>query len=342
MKALVYEGPRNMHVREIPEPCPKADQVKIRIRYCSICGSDVHGYTGASGRRIPPMIMGHEASGIVAAVGRNVKSVRPGDRAAIQPIDYCGHCELCRAGKTEVCRNRRGLGVMDVNGAFAEYVCVSEKQAVPIPETLDFMQASLIEPTSVAYHAVRQLLPVEGKTVFVAGAGVIGILVVKWLKYFRCKTVIISGLSEEKLEIAKRQGADIAFDPRKTGVRQILEENGLKNGVDIAVECVGATPTVGQTVESVAINGTIMWIGNAARMVQVDMQKIVTSEVKIMGTYGFSDGDFADVARILAEGTFEVRSLISKTVPLEEAVDEFEELANGRDVDLKILVRLSD
>ena len=342
MRALIYEGPRNMHIREIPEPSPQRDQVKIRIQYCSICGSDVHGYTGASGRRIPPMIMGHEASGIVTEIGKDVNSVQPGQRVAIQPIDFCGYCELCRAGKVEVCRNRRGLGVMDVNGAFAEYVCVSEKQAVPIPESLDLMQASLIEPSAVTYHAVKQLLPVYDKTVFVAGAGVIGILVVKWLKYFKCKNVLISGLSEEKLEIARQQGADIAFDPRKTNVRQVLEENGLQDGVDIAIECVGATPTVGQAVESATINGTVMWIGNAARMVEIDMQKIVTSEVKILGTYGFSDKDFCEVVKILAEGDFEVWSMISKTVSLDQATEEFEKLANGKDTDLKILIKLTE
>lgn len=331
-----------MRIRRVPEPVPGADQVKIRIEYCSICGSDVHGYTGASGRRIPPMIMGHEASGVVTEVGENVKDIRTGDRTAIQPIDFCGRCKQCRAGKIEVCRNRRGLGVMDVNGAFAEYICVSAKQAVLIPDSLDFMQAALIEPSSVAYHAVKQLLPVDDKTVFVAGAGVIGILVVKWLRYFGCKTVIVSGLSKGKLDVAKQQGADIVFDPRVKSIRQILDENGVCDGVDIAIECVGATATVAQTVESVAINGTIMWIGNAARTVQVDMQKIVTSEVKIIGTYGFTDKDFEEVMQILAAGKIELRSMISKTVSLGEAVREFEALAGGRDEDLKILVRPSD
>ncbi|MCR5074135.1 MAG: alcohol dehydrogenase catalytic domain-containing protein, partial [Clostridiales bacterium] len=153
MKVLMYHGPRNMRIEDVSEVMPANNEVKIKVLYSSICGSDVHGYTGASGRRIPPMYMGHEMSGEVYAIGEEVKGISVGQRVTVQPITFCGKCPMCLAGKVNICENRRGLGVMNVNGTFAEYICVDQSQVFPFSEKLDPVVASLIEPTAVTYHA---------------------------------------------------------------------------------------------------------------------------------------------------------------------------------------------
>lgn len=342
MKALMYLGPRNMPIVDVEEPVPKENEVKIKVLYCGICGSDIHGYTGQTGRKIPPMIMGHEFSGRIVSFGRNVNKFRVGQRVSVQPINFCGRCPMCLHGDVQICRNRRGLGVMDVNGAFTDYICVDEKMVYPLPDTVGDMQGALIEPLSVTYHAVKKLLPLEGKTVLVAGTGVIGILTIQWLQAFHAARIIAVGRNDAKLEMAEKMGADIAVNTLQRPLADALHEAGLADGVDIAIECVGATATVQQTISSVRPKGTVLWLGNSAKIVETDMQKIVTSEIVVMGSYGFTSDEFGEVIQLVAEGRIHADALITRVVPFQEAPKTFDELADGASGDFKVLVKVTD
>lgn len=154
MKALVYEGPHNMPICDYPMCYPEAGQVKIKVKYCGICGSDLHGYTGASGRKIPPMVMGHEFSGVVTELGEGVTKFKVGDRVSVLPVEYCCECEFCKRGAVNICANRRNLGVLDVDGAFTEYICMNEKFVYALPDSVSDKEGALLEPLSVAHHAV--------------------------------------------------------------------------------------------------------------------------------------------------------------------------------------------
>ncbi|MBC7335058.1 MAG: alcohol dehydrogenase catalytic domain-containing protein, partial [Clostridia bacterium] len=158
MKALVLTAYKQLEIQDVPTPEPGAGEILVRVRACGICGSDVHGFDGSTGRRRPPIIMGHEASGVVAKIGDGVSRFRPGDRVTFDSTIYCGRCEFCRQGRINLCENRRVLGVSCAeyrqDGAFAEYVVVPEHIAYRLPDSVSFEQAALIEPLSVALHAV--------------------------------------------------------------------------------------------------------------------------------------------------------------------------------------------
>lgn len=338
MKALMYMGPRNMPIVEVDEPFPSDNEVKIAVKYVGICGSDLHGYTGESQRRIPPMIMGHEFSGSVVAAGKNVKRFKTGDRVTVQPVTYCGECEYCKQGLVNICANRRGLGVMDVNGCFAEYICMEERYVYPLADTISYEAGAMIEPLSVAYHAIAQVMPIKDKTMLIVGSGTIGLLILKLAKYFGARTVAVTDLNQDRLDVAKELGADMIINQKTQDLDKTLSAAGIRDTIDIAVECVGITPTAELTVEYVRIKGLVLWVGNAAKTVSINMPQIVTRELVIKGTYAFTENDFSAALGILAEGVFDISGLITSIVPMTETVTSFETLLKSDGKDIKILV----
>src|SRR6184192_323318 len=181
MKALLLSSYKNLELADLPAPTPAPDEVLIRVAACGICGSDVHGYDGSSGHRIPPIVMGHEAAGVIAAVGAAVKTFAPGDRVTFDSTVYCGECPNCRRGNVNLCDRRQVLGVScgdyRRNGAFAEFVVVPARIVHRLPDNLSFHEAALLEAVAVAIHAVS-LAPIQsGSTALVVGAGTIGLLV---------------------------------------------------------------------------------------------------------------------------------------------------------------------
>ena len=186
MRALMLTDYKKFEMTDIPEPSAGQDDVVIRIRACGICGSDVHGFDGSSGRRIPPLVMGHEAAGVVERVGKGVQQFHEGDRVTFDSMISCGHCEFCRRGKINLCEARRVLGVScgdyRQHGAFAELVSVPQHIVYPVPDDLSLEQGALVEPVSIAVHAVN-LTPLElGQSAVVVGCGTIGLLCVQALR----------------------------------------------------------------------------------------------------------------------------------------------------------------
>lgn len=340
MKALMYLGPKNMVITDIKEPFPGDYDVKIGVKYVGICGSDVHGYLGTTGRRIPPMVMGHEFSGEVKEVGSKVTKFKPGDRVTVQPIIFCGECEYCKAGLINICSNRQLLGTMDLNGSFAEYVCVNENNVLKLPDGMDYQEAVMIEPFSVAYRAVQKALPLTGKTVLIAGAGTIGLLVLIIAKHFGAENVVVTDLCDDRLELAAELGANFTINPKAQDMNEVLKENGLHNSIDVCFEAVGLTPTAQQTINFVRNRGTVIWIGNSAKMIEINMQQIVTRELVVMGTYCYNQKDFNDALTLLGEGKINIRNLISKEVSLEDAKLMFDRLVEGDGTLIKVIVNM--
>ena len=342
MKAWMYEGPWQMRVVDVPEPSPAADEVKIRVKYCGICGSDIHGYTGASGRKIPPMIMGHEFSGTVAETGSDVRGFAPGQRVVVLPVESCHQCEMCRQGKPHLCRNRRGLGVLDVDGAFTQYICVKAEYVYPLPETVSDLDAALLEPLAVAYHAVSEARPVAGKNVLLVGADTIGELILQCLSLEKPAAVVVSDLSEAHRAAALQNGATAAIDPAAGDLEGQLEALGLRDRIDVAMEAVGASATVQQTIDLTAAGGRVVWVGNAAKMVDVGMQSIVTREISIRGSYAYTPEDFAACIDLLAQGKLPVRKIVSDVIPFQEIDAVMNKMATKELEPLKIVAEIGD
>ena len=210
MKALVLEKYGEFEYKDVGEPSCGDDDVLIKVKACAICGSDIHGMDGSTGRRIPPIIMGHEASGVIEKAGRNVKGYKPGDRVTFDSTIYCGHCRFCRRGEINLCDNRKVLGVScteyRLNGAFAEYVAVPWNILYPIPEKVSFLQAAMVEPLSIALHAVNRSPVLFNNTAVVVGAGMIGLLIIQLLKKAGCSRIIAVDRIREKLDMAASAG----------------------------------------------------------------------------------------------------------------------------------------
>lgn len=338
MKALMYNGPRDLSIVSIPEPSPANGQVKIKTKYVGICGSDIHGYTGESGRRIPPMIMGHELSGVVVECGKGAARFKKGDRVTVQPIMYCGVCDFCKQGLINVCADRKGLGTMNINGAFTEYICVDEKFVFPLPSGVSDEAGAMMDPFGVVFRAVRHAMPVEGKNILIAGTGTIGLLLLKLIKYHKPKHIVVIDLSNYRLELAIKYGADITINPKEKDICTALKEAGIRDSIDTAIECVGISATAQNTVEFVRNNGKVIWIGNAAKMITINMQQVVTREVAIQGSYGFTEKDFGDALHFLEQGNIVIEDLVSRKIALEEAYEAFEEFTKGAGEAIKILV----
>ena len=340
MRALVYHGPKQMTVDRWELPVPAAGQVRVRTAFVGICGSDVHGWLGITGRRTAPMVMGHELSGVVDAIGEGVTGWKVGDRITVQPLFSCGQCEYCRQGLNHLCTTREFMGAMSCNGAFVDAFCVDAQYLCKLPDNLSLEIGALIEPFAVAYRGVRHAGDLTGKTVMICGAGTIGLMVLKVCKMLGAKTTVIVDLSDDRLALAKQHGADMLING-KDDIDAVLTEAGIRDQIDIAIEAVGVSPTVQQTVNFVKTRGQIIWIGNSAPMVSLNMQSVVTRELNIQGSYIYTDEDFRECIRLLSEQPQDFTGIISQVVSVEEAEPMFEELSQGAGAKIKVLVDMT-
>jgi L-iditol 2-dehydrogenase len=321
MKALLLSEYNHLETVELPMPRPTAGEVLLRVEACGICGSDVHGYDGTSGRRIPPLVMGHEAAGTVAALGPGVTSVREGDRVAPDSTIYCGRCEYCLRGEVNLCENREVLGVSTADfrraGAFAEYVTVPEQILHRLPESLSFQEAAMIEPLAVAVHAVDLAEIRPGATALVVGAGMIGLLTMQALRVAGCSAVYVVDIDDSRLELAKTLGATAGINTKTTELPAIT--------FDVAMEAVGSTPTVKAAIENVRKGGTVVLIGNIAPTVEIPLQVVVSRQLRLQGSAA-SSGEYPRCIELLSRGEVNVKPLISVVAPLEEGAQWFERL----------------
>jgi L-iditol 2-dehydrogenase len=320
-----------MPLRQVPAPEPQPGQVIVDVKAVGICGSDVHGFTGSTGRRQPPMVMGHEFSGLVSAVGPDAGRFRPGDRVIGNPILACGHCANCQAGRPNICSQRHVLGV-DLNGAYADQVALAESMVFPMPAGLSWEEAALSEPLAVVLHAANRSPLAPGATVAIVGAGTIGLLTMLAARLGGASQVMVTDLSPHRLAAASRLGADVAVHAgEQDPLAAVLDLTGGR-GADVVLEAVGSSATVQQALALVRSGGHVTWIGNSQPQVQLSMQSVVTREITIAGTYGFS-GEFGQAIDLLATRAINATPLIEARIGLEQGPEMIRRLAAG-EVDL--------
>lgn len=322
MKALVMREYMKLNYEELPTPSPKAGEVLIRLKACSVCGSDVHGFDGSTGRRQPPVVMGHEASGVIAACGEGVTAYQPGDRVTFDSTIYCGKCDMCRAGKVNLCRDRRVLGVScdeyNQPGCFAEYVVVPAHILYRLPDNVTFVQAAMIEPLSIAYHAATRTKIMPGDTVVVVGVGTIGLLTVQVVRSFGAKRIIAVDVDDARLELARANGAtDCVNSAQDDTLEQILALSDNGEGVDVAIDATGIDVTANLCIHSVHLDGRVILIGNVAQSIHFPLQYVVTHQISLFGSCA-SAGEYPQCLELIASGKVEVDSMISRIVPLAE------------------------
>jgi L-iditol 2-dehydrogenase len=328
MKALLLSKYRQLELADLPAPTPKDGEVLIRVAACGICGSDVHGYDGSSGRRIPPIVMGHEAAGEIAALGPGVSGFCEGERVTFDSTIYCGQCRFCARGEANLCDNRQVLGVSCGDyrraGAFAEYVTVPAHVVYRLPESISFAKAAMLEAVAVALHGVA-LSPLEPKsTALVIGAGTIGLLTLQALRAAGCVRVLVGDIDATRLRLAKDLGATDILSAETEMTAQVLQlTHGV--GVDVVVEAVGRNETVSAAIASARKGGTVTLVGNISPEVTLPLQKVVTRQIRLQGSCA-SAGEYPKAIALMAAGAIRVQPLISAVAPLEEGPRWFERL----------------
>lgn len=343
VKALLLTAPSQLALVEAPVPSPAADGVLVRVRACGICGSDIHGWDGSTGRRRPPLIMGHEAAGEIAALGAKVTGWQTGDRVTFDSTIYCGECGPCCAGRVNLCENRRVLGVAPAeyrqDGAFAEYVALPARILYRLPDALTFPRAAMVEPVSIAIHAVQRVKVAPSDTAVVVGSGMIGLFVIQALRWAGARRIIALDLEPKRLALARELGATDVIQSDKADVPAEVARLTGGAGADLAFEVVGVSPTLQLALACLRKGGSAVLVGNLAPKTDFPLQSVVTREISLFGSCS-SAGEYPLCLDLISRGIIRVDPMISAVAPLAEGVEWFQRLsASGGAQYMKVILQ---
>ncbi|MBP1965981.1 galactitol-1-phosphate 5-dehydrogenase [Paenibacillus aceris] len=336
MKALVYEGPSIMVMREVAKPIPGPDEVLIRVERAGICGSELSGYLGHNSLRKPPLIMGHEFSGIVEQVGNGGDGsgdgrFRRGDRVTANPLVSCGRCRACTTGAAQLCPERQLIGAHRP-GAFAEYVAIADKNVYRLDDHVSFDEGAYAEPFACAVHICKLLRPLPTDRLLIMGAGPIGLLALQAAKVYGLQHIVIVDINEQRLEIAKELGAVTA-----TSVSSLAAEQPF----DAAIDAVGMEITRQVSVESVRPGGRVIFTGLHEESSRLPINKIIRSEIQMTGAFAYHSDDFETALQWISEGRVSLEPW-TKLAPLESGGACFETLIKDPGKTAKILLTLDE
>ncbi len=321
MKALVFDGPGAVRLKDYPKPKISDDEVLIRTQFAAVCGTDAHMLSGSFPAR-NGIVMGHEASGVVEAVGCRVTHVTPGQPVVGSPIVICGNCLACRSGRYNVCQNRQHLGI-ETDGVFAEYFKLPGYSVFASPPGLTPEEGALVEPAAVGYHAVCRAAPTPSDTVVVMGSGPIGLFILESVVAFGCQKVIVSGHRHRRLDLARQLGAHRVVRPPDEDLEAVVMEETNGSGADIVIEAVGRPDTIAESVRLVRSAGKIMMVGIPAGPVSFDFVHLVRREVDLL-TSDASLYAYERIHELVAKKVLDVRPLITHTFPFEQAIEAIE------------------
>ncbi|WP_128548519.1 galactitol-1-phosphate 5-dehydrogenase [Larkinella soli] len=342
MKALVLTEYNHFELQDIPRPAPGPTDVLVKVQAVGICGSDVHGMDGSSGRRIPPVVMGHEASGIIVETGAGVKHWQVGDRVTFDSTVYALDDWYSRRGMYNLSDGREVLGVSTPDfrrqGAFAEFVVVPQHILYAIPDNVGFTQAALVEPVAVALHALS-LTPMQvNDSAVVVGAGMIGLFIIQALKVAGCGQIIAVDLDDDRLALARKLGADRVLNVDREDIPAEIKALTSGRGADVAFEVVGIGPTVRTAIDSVRKGGTVTLVGNLTPTVEIPIQKVVTSQLRLQGSCAIN-GEYEAALAMISSGRIDVEAILSAEVPLEEGADWFKRLYDKEKGLIKVVLK---
>lgn len=339
MKALVFHGARDIRYEEVETPKAGPGEVLVHTKAVSICGSDSSGYKGGNPMRVAPLIMGHEFSGVIAALGEGVTGLKVGDRVGAETNLYCGTCADCERGLENVCGNRRIIGTTmpggSYNGAMADYVVVPVEKIMPLPDSVSFNQCACDEPLAITLHAAKQEGDVKGKTVAVFGTGPIGLLTIEWLKLFGAARIIAIDVIPGRLEMAKKCGATDVVNSRTEVVSDRIQK--IAGEVDIVFDAAGVPATVNGGVDIVRNGGTVVWIGIAVPEFGFEYKHAVCKEITFKCSYMYTS-EMRESLGYLKSGKLNVDQIITGVYSMSEGPRLFEAIAKGESKDIKIIL----
>jgi len=354
MKAAVYYGKGDIRIQEVPVPEPTGDQVQIKVEWCGICGTDIHEYHDGPvlvpnvdkphpiTKATLPLTLGHEFSGTITKIGPDVdkEKYKVGTRVCAEPIITCGECKMCKEGFENCCPKLGWIGLADHTGGFAEYALARQFRAHPIPDSISFEIGALMEPLSVAWHAVRVSNIKMGQTALVLGGGPIGIMVLRVLLAIGAREVFVSEMSGSRKSLALKSGAKAVFDPRECDVVAECKKASVHGlGVDVAFDCAGVQASITTAINAVRPRGTIMNVAIWEKPIQISLNDMALGEKWLSGCICFAD-DFPAVIAAVADGRLSTDGLISGHIEIDDLVEKgFNAILNEKDKHVKIIAR---
>jgi len=343
MKAAVFKEPFKIETEEMPMPQITDDQVLLKVMSCGICGSDLHGFAGQSGkRRLPGLIMGHEGAGQVVEVGKNVSGVNPGDRAAVDPQQPCGKCYYCQRGWWNICENLVVLGSSMrsfQHGMMCEYVALEPRQLIGLPENVSFEEGTFLDPVSNVTHVLDRCSVNLADTIAIIGAGVMGLVAVQLARFKGYTKIIAVDCIDSRLERAKNLGADVTVNSAAEDcVQRIRRETGGL-GADVVMEAAGLGITYQYAVEAVRKRGTVLALGFRDAEIPVSSQTFLFRELTIIGCGGFSF-EARKSMELISSGRVGVQTLITDRFPLDRAQEGFMVLHDNPAASIKVILNM--
>jgi L-iditol 2-dehydrogenase len=335
MKAAVWYGGKDIRIEDLPTPKIKDDEVLVRVKAVSICGSDVHAYRGVSKRRIPPLVMGHEFSGEIVKLGRTVKGLKEGERVVLEPVLSCGKCALCQRIRSNICDNIRLVG-LHLSGAFSEYVPIPASKCHMLPDAVSFEEASLVEPLAVAVHAVNLASLENDEDIAILGSGAVGLMTLQVVNNIGAGKLFAIDTLEYRLDLAKKLGATTTINAVKEDpVKEVLAQGG----VNTVFEAVGHQKTVQQALSMVQKGGKVVIIGMLEATMELNMLDVTVKEIEIRGSYGYTSDDFKQALTLIANDKVEVKPLITHVLPLHDIAKGFDILSKGVENVIKVVLK---
>jgi 2-desacetyl-2-hydroxyethyl bacteriochlorophyllide A dehydrogenase len=332
MKVLVYEGPRQMNIHQQIVPQPSDDEVLIRVQKAGICGSELSGYLGHNSLRKPPLIMGHEFSGVITRTGGGVTRFREGDRVTANPLVSCGNCRYCNDGRAQLCPNRSLLGAHRP-GAFAEYVVVPERNVFQLDCHVSMEEGAFTEPFACAVHVCRVLQLAPSEKLLILGAGPIGLFTLQAAQVYGLREIVVVDVNRDRLEIVSQLGAAAVSNLEELG----KSENG---SFDAAVDAVGMSVTRQQCVNAVQPGGKVIFTGLHEADSSLPINATIRNEVQMTGAFAYSLRDFETALRWIRDGRVNLLPWVEQAL-LEDGGPCFEKLINGPGKIAKILFNLT-
>lgn len=337
----VMVQPKEIAFHNVEKPTPQKGQVLIRMMRLGICGSDIHVYHGTHPFTSYPITQGHEVSGVIEAVGSEVTGLRPGQKVTVQPQVVCGECYPCRHGKYNLCEKLKVMG-FQTTGMASEYFAVDAKKVLPLPENVDFDEGAMLEPLAVAVHAVRRFGEIKGADVAVLGAGPIGNLVAQVAKGMGARRVMVTDVSDYRLELAKKCGADSVVNTRHEEFRDAMERVFGPDKADVIYDCAANDTTMGQAISCARKGSTIILVGVYAGMAHVDLAVLNDHELDLNTTMMYRQDDFETAIELVNEKKAQLRLLMSKHFAFKDFLAAYQYIDENREKTMKVLIDIDD
>lgn len=330
-------APGTIEFKEVPVPEIKDNEVLVRIKRIGICGSDIHVYHGKHPFTKYPITQGHEVSGQIAAFGASVQGLHIGQKVTIEPQVVCGRCYPCRHGKYNLCEELKVMG-FQTTGTASEFFAVSAEKITPLPDTMTYDQGAMIEPLAVTVHAARRFPDIEGSSVAILGCGPIGILLMQTCKALGARSVMITDVSEGRLALARKCGADFAVNTADVDFGDAMIEAFGPDKADVIYDCAGNDTTMGQAIKYARKGSTIILVAVYAGMANVDLAVLNDHELDLNTTMMYRHEDYVTAIKLVEEGRVRLEPLMSKHFAFQDYLDAYRYIDANREATMKVII----